>query len=147
MKKRKPNWLIRFLRPAHAWVYRLSGGRMGTKLLDMPVLLLRTIGKKSGRARLRALSYLRDQENYVLAASNGGADYHPDWWFNLQADPRAHIQVQRQYIEVYARQAIGEERDNLWKRFIDMEKRYGFYEKRTKRQIPVIILEPQEELA
>jgi deazaflavin-dependent oxidoreductase (nitroreductase family) len=110
----------------------------------MPVLLLHSIGRKTGREHLRALSYLYDQGNYVLAASNGGADFHPDWWINLKAQPRVRIQVGRKEMSVNAHEAEGEERSKLWKRFVEMERRYEKYENRTKRLIPVIILDTEE---
>ena len=144
MDRRKPNLLIRFLRPAHAWLYQLSGGRLGTRLLDMPVLLLRTVGRKTGKQRVRALSYLFDYGNYVLAASNGGADYHPDWWLNLEANSQADIQVGSKRLEVTAYEVEGEERAKLWQRFVKMEERYANYEKRTKRHIPIVILKTEE---
>jgi deazaflavin-dependent oxidoreductase (nitroreductase family) len=146
MNRRKPNLLVRFLRPAHTWLYQLSGGLLGTRLLDMPVLLLRTVGRKTGKRRVRALSYLFDQGKYVLAASNGGADYHPDWWLNLEANPKAAIQVGSKRIDVTAYEVEGEERAKLWQRFVKMEERYANYEKRTKRRIPVVILIIEEKL-
>jgi deazaflavin-dependent oxidoreductase (nitroreductase family) len=144
MNRRKPNLLVRFLRPAHAWLYQLSGGRLGTKLLDMPVLVLSSVGRKTGKQRIRALSYLFDNGNYVLAASNGGADYHPDWWLNLEANPKAAIQVGSKRLEVTAQEVEGEERAKLWQRFVKMEERYANYERRTKRHIPVVILKTEE---
>lgn len=110
----------------------------------MPVLLLRTIGRKTGKQRVSALSYLVDQGNYVLAASNGGADYHPDWWLNLAANPKAGIQVGREHLAVTAHEVVGEERATLWQRFVSMEGRYAEYKKRTKRHIPVVILKTEE---
>lgn len=146
MKIRQPNLVIRFLRSAHPWLYRLSGGRLGTRLLGMPVLLLNSTGRKTGIGHVRALSYIYDQGNYVLAASNGGADFHPDWWINLKAQPRAKIQVGRKELKVSAHEAEGEERSKLWQRFVQMESRYKKYENRTKRLIPVIILQLEESL-
>ena len=113
----------------------------------MPVLLLHSIGRKTGKEHVRALSYLYEQGNYVLAASNGGADFHPDWWINLKAQPLAKIQVGRNDFKVNAREAKGEERSKLWQRFVQMEKRYEQYENRTKRHIPVIILNTEENLS
>lgn len=143
MKNPQPNLIIRFLRSAHPWLYRLSGGRMGTRLLDMPVLLLRTVGRKTGKERVRALSYIYDQGNYLLAASNGGSDFHPDWWINLRAQPKARIQVGRAELKVTAHEVDGDERAKLWKRFVQMEGRYKIYEERTSRRIPVIILKAE----
>ena len=147
MSRKRPGWVIRFGRWLHPWLYRLSGGRWGTRLLDMPVLLLHSIGRRTGKEHVRALSYLYDQGNYVLAASNGGADFHPDWWINLKAQPRVKIQVGRKELSVNAHEAKGEERSKLWQRFVQMERRYKTYEKRTVRKIPVIILNTEENLS
>ena len=111
----------------------------------MPVLLLYSIGRKTGNMQVRALSYVFDQGNYVLAASNGGADYHPDWWINLTAQPRVKIQVGTKEFNVKAHEAKGEERSRLWDRFVQMEKSYELYKERTKRRIPVIILNTEED--
>lgn len=143
MKRPKPNLIIRFLRGAHPWIYRLSGGRLGTRLLDMPVLLLRTLGRNTGKERVKALSYVYDEGRYFLAASNGGADFHPDWWLNLREEPKARIQVGNKQLKVAAHEAEGEERAKLWKRFVQMEGRYKIYEQRTNRRIPVVILQTE----
>lgn len=138
--KRKP--LIRFLWWLHIRIYRLSGGRLGTRLLDMPVLLLFTTGTKSGHSRVHALSYVRAGDSYVVAASNGGASVHPGWRFNLLNNPIARIQVGREIMDVEAREAQGAERKKLWERFKEMDGAYRRYETRTDRLIPVIVLQP-----
>ena len=77
----------------HTFVYRLSGGRLGTTLLGMPMLLLTTWGRHTGRLRTAPLLHLPVDGVFVLVASNGGARQHPTWWFNLRARPEVLVQV------------------------------------------------------
>jgi deazaflavin-dependent oxidoreductase (nitroreductase family) len=129
----------------HIWLYRLSGGLLGTRLLDMPVLLLVTRGAKSGKNYVHALSYLYVEENFAVAASNGGASVHPGWHYNLLAHPNVQLQVGRKKLHARAREATGSEHGQLWARFKEMESAYARYEQRTSRKIPVFVLEPKLE--
>ncbi len=83
----------RFATRLHSSVYRATGGKVGGRLLGSPVLLLTTTGRKSGRPRTIPLLYLRDGENLVVVASNGGTAGDPAWWLNLMADPEANVEV------------------------------------------------------
>jgi deazaflavin-dependent oxidoreductase (nitroreductase family) len=138
----KNNPFIRFLWDFHLWIYRLTGGRIGARLLAMPVLLLTTTGRKSGKERINPLSYVRHGDAFLVAASNGGADVPPGWYFNLAAHPAAQIQVGTRRMAVRARETAGAERDALWEKFKAMESAYARYETRTERLIPVMALEP-----
>lgn len=146
MARRRRNFLLHFVWKAHIWLYRLSGGRLGTKLLKMPVLLLFTQGRKTGRLRVNALSYIKKGTGFVVVASNGGSPVHPDWWFNLQAQPSVTIQVGSEHIKADAKDVAGEERIALWQRFVEMERSYARYEKRTNRLIPLVHLKPRQQL-
>lgn len=136
--------MIRFIWKAHIRIYKLTAGRLGARLLDMPVLLLNSRGRKTGKTHITALSYVKDGENYILAASNGGSHRHPDWWFNLEANPLASIQVSKKSLNVRAREIKGIQRGRLWDRFVEMEKSYRRYEKSTSRRIPLIELMPEK---
>src|SRR5512139_265806 len=126
----------------HPRLYRWTGGRIGGRLLNLPVLLLTTTGRRSGEQRTKALMYLPDGANYVVIASYLGEPRHPAWWLNLQANPRAEIQVGTQRIPVVAREAGGEERQRLWDEMVRLQKDYEEYQSRTPRRIPVVVLEP-----
>ena len=126
----------------HPRLYRWTGGRIGGRLLNLPVLLLTTTGRRSGEQRTKALMYLPDGANYVVIASYLGEPRHPAWWLNLQANPRAEIQVGTQRIPVVAREAEGEERQRLWDEMVRLQKDYEEYQSRTRRRIPVVVLEP-----
>jgi F420H(2)-dependent quinone reductase len=128
----------------HAAVFRATGGRVGGRMVGSPVLLLVTTGRKSGQKRTTVLLYLQDGGRYVIVASNGGTAKHPVWWLNLQADPEATVEVGGRKIHVRAAEARGEEKARLWQKLVRMYPSYEDYQKKTDREIPVVVLEPIE---
>ena len=97
--------LRRFTSGASMSLYRLTNGTVGGKLGGRPILLLTTIGRKSGKERVTPLLYLPEGDHFIVIASNWGEANHPMWWLNLQANPRAKIQIGPKIIPVTARQA------------------------------------------
>ncbi len=126
----------------HSAVYRASGGKVGGSIKGMPVLLLTTTGRKSGRTRTTPLLFLRDGTDIAVVASNGGSDSAPAWWLNLRAKPAAQIELGRHRINVTARKASPEERERLWPQFTAGYNGYAKYATRTTRTIPVVLLTP-----
>jgi len=127
----------------HQWLYEYSDGRIGATLGGRPMLLLRTVGRRSGQPRTAALLYVRDRDAYVVIASKGGSPRHPGWFHNLVAEPEVEIQVGRERIPVRARVAEGKERSRLWARADEVNQgQYAEYQSRTSRVIPVVVLEP-----
>jgi deazaflavin-dependent oxidoreductase (nitroreductase family) len=126
----------------HAALYRWTGGRVGHAAGHLTNLLLTTTGRKSGEPRTVPLTYFRDDARYVLVASNGGSDRDPAWWQNLKRTPRAMVQIRDQTFAVIAREADAAERARLWPRLKALNPFYARYEEITRRQIPVVILEP-----
>ena len=127
----------------NVWVYRLSGGRwLGRFPSGAPVCLLTTAGRKSGRRRSVPLLYLRDGNDFVVVASQGGAPQHPGWYFNLQAHPKAEVEIGRSRFPVIARTVGEEERAALWPRLVAIYAPYETYQRRTTRHIPVVRLGP-----
>jgi deazaflavin-dependent oxidoreductase (nitroreductase family) len=126
----------------HNAVYRASGGRIGGKIQGMPVLLLTTTGRKSGKSRTTPLLFIRDGDSVVVVASNGGSDSFPSWWLNLRSNPAAEIEIGRERTRVTARKASPEERARLWPEFTSRYAGYAKYATRTERVIPVVILDP-----
>jgi deazaflavin-dependent oxidoreductase (nitroreductase family) len=108
-----------------------------------PVLLLTTVGRRSGQFRTTPLLYLEYEANWVVAASYAGDDRHPAWWLNLKVNPAARIQIKGMVKQVRAREAIEAERSLLWPRFVSMFSSYEDYRQRTERKIPIVILEPE----
>jgi deazaflavin-dependent oxidoreductase (nitroreductase family) len=128
----------------HQWLYEVSDGRIGKSLGGRPMLLLRTVGRRTGQPRTAALLYVRDGDAYVVIASKGGKPQHPGWFHNLRAQPEVEIQVGRERFPVRARVAEGEERSRLWARADEVNKgQYAEYQSRTTRVIPVIVLDPK----
>ena len=124
----------------HRRVYRLTGGKVGGQIGKLPVLLLTTIGRKSGQPRTQPLAYTKVGDGYAVIASKGGAAQHPLWYLNLRANRLAEVTVGRQVCKVRARDAEGEERERLWRALADLYPGYDRYAQKTSRQIPVIVL-------
>jgi F420H(2)-dependent quinone reductase len=129
---------------AHQFVYERSGGRVGSSLAGRPMLLLRTVGAKTGQPRTAALLYVPDGDRHVVIASTGGGPKHPGWFHNLTANPEVEVQVGTKHIPVRARVADGEERERLWAKANEVNKgQYDVYQSKTERRIPVVVLEPR----
>jgi deazaflavin-dependent oxidoreductase (nitroreductase family) len=122
------------------WVYRRSGGKIGGTMFGAPLLLLTTVGRKSGRSWTVPVMYQADGDRWVVVASNGGKARHPAWWLNLRSRPEASVQIGREAYPVTAVEAVGEERELLWRRMADMYKGYDAYTRKTTRKIPVVLL-------
>jgi len=109
------------------------------------LILLTTVGVRSGKERTSPVMYHRDGERYVVVASKGGAPENPDWYNNLKANPVARVEVGTEMgtesFEVRAREAEGEERDRLYAERVAIAPGFGEYERQTSRKIPVMILE------
>ncbi|HEY0416537.1 MAG TPA: nitroreductase family deazaflavin-dependent oxidoreductase [Gaiellaceae bacterium] len=135
--------VTRYLGGLHRILYIASGGRIGSRMWGLEILLLTTTGRRSGRARTVPLCSLRDGESFVVIGSYGGLDRSPSWWLNLQAEPHATARVGRETHEVVAREATAAERERLWARVTDRAPGYLDYQRRTARRIPVVVLEPR----
>jgi F420H(2)-dependent quinone reductase len=139
-----PVW--RQLMKGHTTAYRLTGGLVGHRFPGAPPsLLLDHVGAKSGTKRTTPLTYLADGEDYVLVASKGGNPKHPAWFHNLRAHPEVTVQVGSKRLPVRARVATPEERARLWPKVVALYGGYADYQRRTKREIPLVILEPRAE--
>jgi deazaflavin-dependent oxidoreductase (nitroreductase family) len=134
-------WLLALVTRVHRALYRLSGGRVGGNLAGIRVLLLTTLGRRSGLPRALPLLYIEAENGYVVVASNAGDDRDPDWWKNLLARPEASVQVGRERHAVRARRATPEEEAALWPKLIAAYGPYARYRERTRRVIPVVVLE------
>jgi F420H(2)-dependent quinone reductase len=124
------------------WLYQRTGGRIGGMVRGAPVLLLTTTGRKSGQLWTVPLVYRTDGDRLVVVASNGGAARHPAWWLNLRTHPHTTVQVGRERRAVSASEATGAERDRLWELMVDLHAGYADYQRKTRRRIPVVVLEP-----
>ena len=128
----------------HVLAYRATGGLVGHRVPGAPpMLLLDHVGAKSGKHRTTPLAYLGDGEDLVLVASKGGSPRHPAWFHNLRAYPDTTAQVGSERRAVRARVATAEERARLWPKVVQMYGGYRHYQRRTEREIPLVILEPR----
>lgn len=126
----------------HIRRYRETNGEVGYLWNGVHILLLTTSGRKTGEPRTSALIFGRDGDDYLVTASIGGAPRHPAWYGNLQADPKAEIQVQADRFPVTARTATDDEKPRLWKIMAGIWPNYDVYQGRTERIIPVVVLTP-----
>jgi F420H(2)-dependent quinone reductase len=124
----------------HIRLYRLFKGRV---LPGKNIILITTIGRKSGKIRTRALLTGRDGDNFVLIASYGGAEKHPDWYVNLTANPHVTVEDHGRVVPTIASTVTDEaEYKRLWSLMISIYPTYNDYQKRTSRKIPVVLLTP-----
>ncbi len=134
---------MQFFMWIHVTLYRLTNGSLGGHMSGGDVLLLTTTGRKSGKTRATPLMYLRDGENYLISASAAGAPKHPGWYYNAaRGSHPVQIQVDEKVMNVEVEEATGDQRDELYQRFINMSDRFAGYEQKTSRTIPVLILKP-----
>jgi deazaflavin-dependent oxidoreductase (nitroreductase family) len=121
--------------------FRANGGKVGGYFANTQMLLLTMKGAKSGNMRTTPLAYTKDGDKYVIAASKGGADTHPEWYHNLKAHPNVTVEVGTEKFEAKAHEAQEPERSRLYAAHADVMPGFAEYEKKTKRKIPVFVLE------
>jgi len=139
------NWsLLGKAMQGHTLVYRATGGLVGHRFPGAPpMLLVDHVGARSGTRRTSPLVYTRDGENLVLVASKGGYPKNPAWFYNLKANPDTTIQIGSKHRPVHARVADPQERERLWPKVLKVYGGYEDYQRRTEREIPLVILEPR----
>ena len=136
--------LTKGMNGVHRALLKVSGGRIGERAMGMPVVELHTTGRRSGQRRSVMLtSPIHEPDRVVLVASKGGDDRHPDWYGNLVAEPDVEITEGGATRPMRARTASAEEKATLWPDIVAAYKGYAGYQKRTDRDIPVVILEPR----
>lgn len=141
-----PQWIT-----DHLQLYRDSGGTEGhmwdaraVGISDpVPCLLLTTVGRRSGEKRTSPLAYGTAGAAYVVIGSKGGAETHPWWYLNLRANPAVEVQVGKECFTARARVATGQDRAQIWEQMVKVHPFYGEYQKKTQREIPVVVLEKQ----
>ncbi|MEY2455380.1 MAG: hypothetical protein QOK06_474 [Acidimicrobiaceae bacterium] len=135
--------IVKPLSHLHAAVYRATGGRFANKGYGMPVVILTTTGRKSGKTRTTTLtSPVQDGDSVVLVASYGGDDRHPSWFLNLRDIPEVELTIHGETRSMRARVASEAEKAELWPRVVAAHKGYAQYQTKTDRDIPLVIVEP-----
>lgn len=136
--------VVKTMNLVHRTVLRVSGGRLGHRLVGMAAVELHTTGRRSGERRSVMLtSPVHEPDRVVLIASKGGDRRHPDWYHNLLADPDVEISHRGETRPMRARTATGDERAELWGKAVAAYRQYDSYQRRTDREIPVVVLEPR----
>ncbi|AMO58876.1 deazaflavin-dependent nitroreductase family protein [Mycolicibacterium phlei] len=142
--------VMKYAGRAHVWVYRVSGGRIGSKWRigagfkkPVPTLLLEHIGRKTGRRLVTPLVYIHDGDNIVVVASQGGRDTDPQWYRNLVANPDAYVEIGTERRPVRAVTATPEEKARLWPKLVEAYADFDTYQAWADREIPVVILQPR----
>jgi len=133
--------LFKMMNRGHVWLYRTTGGRLGT--MGGTVLLLTTTGAKSGQRRTNPLMGIAHGDGWLVAASAGGAPRNPAWYHNVVANPDVTVQKGSDELAMSARVAGPEERPALFAKIVESDRRFTGYETKVDRQIPVVILEPK----
>jgi deazaflavin-dependent oxidoreductase (nitroreductase family) len=136
--------VVKAMSKVNTWVFRVTGGKVGARFVGgAPVLLLNTVGRRSGEKRTAPLLYLEDGEDYVLVASKGGMSHHPAWYLNLEKNPQVEVEIGGEKKAMVARRASPQEKAALWPKLVAMYPSYDDYQARTDRDIPVVIVSPR----
>jgi deazaflavin-dependent oxidoreductase (nitroreductase family) len=133
---------LKLFMATNVFFIRISGGRIGSQLGTQTILLLHTVGRKSGKRFVTPIAYFYTDGFYFLVGSNWGKDTNAAWFYNLKAQPKTTIEVKGKTISVEASQAEGPEYERLWKYATEHHPPYLHYKEITKRHIPIIVLRP-----
>lgn len=125
-----------------AELYEATNGAEGNLMQGKPVIVLTSVGARTGKLRKTALMRVEHEGVYAVVASKGGAPEHPVWYYNLTAHPHVELQDGADKRDYLAREVTGEEKDLWWQRSLEVWPSYADYQKKTERPIPVFVLEP-----
>jgi deazaflavin-dependent oxidoreductase (nitroreductase family) len=125
-----------------AELYERTNGAEGTELRGRPVIVLTSVGAKTGKLRKTPLMRVEHDGRYAVVASLGGAPHHPVWYWNLKANPHVELQDRDAKRDYTAREVVGDEKDEWWQRAVATWPDYATYQEKTDRVIPVFVLEP-----
>jgi F420H(2)-dependent quinone reductase len=140
-----PRWFVRAAWGIHRALDWITAGRLGVRTVTSDrwgMMRLRTVGRRTGAARVAILAYFEDGGDIVTMAMNGWGDPEPGWWLNLQAHPDATVELPGGTRSVHARAAVGDERRRLWERWAHYTKNLDGYAALRSRETAVVILEP-----
>src|SRR5688572_6967916 len=131
---------VKTLSAIHRGIYSATAGRLGKRIAGMPVLLLTTVGRKTGMRRTSPLTYFEEDGAIVLVGSYGGRPRNPDWFDNLIAAGEGEVTIGRESRRLQARRATADERARLWPRIVETYDGYAKYQTKTEREIPLALL-------
>jgi deazaflavin-dependent oxidoreductase (nitroreductase family) len=139
MARLKPR-TIRLIGRLHAWLWKLTGGKLGNAFGTAPFMMLTTRGRKTGRERTTPVLYLQDGADLIVVASFGGNDMHPAWYLNLERCPEAEVIINGERRRLLASQVSSEEKKLIWARLVKMYPNFAVYQQLTRREIPLLQL-------
>lgn len=125
---------------AHAFLYRVTGGRLGARMGWIDVALVETIGRKSGQRRCVPIACYPYRDSVVVSASNSGKETHPLWYLNMQSNPEVNVQLGRERFRAFAQDVPDDERPALWEKIVQINKHQGEYLEQARRKIPLVWL-------
>jgi deazaflavin-dependent oxidoreductase (nitroreductase family) len=138
-------FFLKIFMALNIFIVRVSRGHLGSQLGTQTILLLHSVGRRSGRHYVTPIAYFHKDGYYFLVGSNWGKDQNADWYYNLLAQPHTTIEVKGRKIPVEARQAEGQEYERLWNYAIEHHPPYLHYKEMTSRRIPIVVLQPGSE--
>lgn len=130
------NW--KYFGKFHALLYKASGGRYGDRMGWIKVALIDTVGRKSGKKRTVPIACYPYRDSVVVSASNSGQERHPAWYLNMQANPQVTVQLGKERFAATAEEVPEEEREELWKTIVEINKHQGEYLEKVTRRIPLM---------
>src|SRR5215510_6290178 len=139
MDRLKPR-TIRLIGRLHAWLWKLTGGRLRYVFGGAPFMMLVTRGRKTGRERTTPVLYLQYGADLIVVGSFGGNDMHPAWYLNLEHRPEAEVLINGEHRRLLANKVSPEEKEVIWPRLIKMYPNFAIYQQRTRRKIPLLRL-------
>jgi deazaflavin-dependent oxidoreductase (nitroreductase family) len=135
------NILIKWFMSINLLLLHLSRGRLGSQLGAQTILILHTLGRRSGQEHAIPIAYFDHEGKYLVVASNWGKAKHADWYLNLKKSPQARLEIKGKTVSVTAREAQDEEYLHLWKFVTEHHPQYLDYQKMTTRHIPIMVFE------
>ena len=145
MARLKPR-TIRLIGRIHAWLWKLTGGKLGNAFGTAPFMMLTTRGRKTGREITTPVLYLQYGADLIVVASFGGNDMHPAWYLNLECCPEAEVILKEKRRRLRAYGVSPEERKVIWPRLVKMYPNFAIYQQRTRREIPLLRLSDYEQI-
>jgi deazaflavin-dependent oxidoreductase (nitroreductase family) len=130
------NW--KYFGKVHGLLYRLSGGRFGARMGWIEVALVETVGRKTGKRRTVPIACYPYRDSVVVSASNSGQETHPAWYLNMRANPEVTVQLGKERYRAVAEEVPDEEREELWKTIVEMNRHQGDYLAKVERRIPLV---------
>lgn len=134
------NPLMKLIPKLHVALYRATRGELGGKMMGLGVVLLTTVGAKTGKRRTTPVAFVRREGGYLVIASNGGQPHHPAWYVNQKKTGTMHIQIMDREMDVDVTDLTGEAYEQAWKDVLAVAPAYGDYKKKTTRRIPILLL-------